>query len=1027
MAAASADPPPGLTNSGNDLRNGWYPDEGAISQAVSNDTFAQMWSANVNGQVYAQPLLSPSEVLVVATENDQAYGLDPASGKPLWSKPLPASPSNPAPATPWNPGDVGCADITPSIGTTATPVIDPSTNTVYLTHKTYASGTSGPAVWYMDALNIATGAEQSGFPKKLDGTADNQPSVQFQATTQQQRPGLLLMNGVVYAAFGSHCDAQPWEGWVFGVSTGTTQGGPTAGTITARWVSIAPADGSGAGIWQAGVGLTSDASGSILLSTGNGGALSGASPPVPGDQPPASLGEAVVRLQVQSDGSLKPVDFFEPFDAAQLDQNDQDFASGGVVGLPGFFGTAATPHLAVAVGKEGYVYLLNRDDLGGYDEGPDGSDAVVQRLGPTGGVWGRAGVWPGDGGYVYIPTSTGTSTGGWLDVYKYGLTGSGSPSLSLVASSSDSFGWGSGSPIITSDGTHSGSALVWVIWSSNRTGAGGQLRAYDPVPVNGQPHLVYSAPIGNATNYSDPGVGAGRLYVGTRDGKVIAFGSPVTPALTGSSLTFPASTDGTSSGPQTLTLTANSRVTISSLSSPSGQFTLGSPSPTLPATLTAGQPIAIQVTFAPTLTGPIGGQIIATTAAGDSFPFSVSGTGLATHGQLAAGIPFLSLGGTAVGQQLSGSATFTNIGGTTVKITGVHQPSLPFSAAGLPSVDGNTTIGPGDSITIEIDFKPTAVGKFADSIGLDATDVTDPTAVSSASIPLSATAGTPGHLQFSSESVDFGDTPLGGTSTGTFKLTNTGGTAVTITKSKPPFGGAFTALTSLQEGTTVNPGQTLNETVSFAPTAAGPATAGTWAINGDDDSGLHTIEFSGYGVPATGGTGSPPPATGAGGDGAPAAGGALASLPGAGVSSAQSASRGLVGEARIGAPRVAPKRVSAAQVHRLTVRYRAIRPGITRFVLQRRTEGRRGAHGCVRATARNHRARRCVRWVTVARFAHRDRSGTERLRIAAAIRPRTLSVGSYRLRSIVTYAAGRRHTYIATLRIVARVYRRRSA
>ena len=117
----------------------------------------------VNGQVYAQPLLSPSGTLIVATENDKVYGLNPATGAQQWINDL---------GTPWNPADIGCGDIAPSIGTTATPVIDPSTNTVYLTHKTYVSGT---AAWFMDALDVATGQERSGFPVRLGGTADNDP------------------------------------------------------------------------------------------------------------------------------------------------------------------------------------------------------------------------------------------------------------------------------------------------------------------------------------------------------------------------------------------------------------------------------------------------------------------------------------------------------------------------------------------------------------------------------------------------------------------------------------------------------------------------------------------------------------------------------------------------------------------------------------------------------------------------------------------------------------------------------------
>src|SRR5262249_10306367 len=162
---------------------------------------------------------------------------------------------------------------------------------------------------------------RTGFPVQLSGNADNIPSMSFSPTTQHQRPGLLLMDGVVYAAFGGHCDVSPWRGWIFGVST--------AGNVTARWVDNS-LPGSGAGIWQSGYGLTSDGSGSILFITGNGAAPSS---PTAGSSPPATLGESVVRLHVGSNGSLTPVDFFAPFDAAQLDQNDVDFGSGGLVGL----------------------------------------------------------------------------------------------------------------------------------------------------------------------------------------------------------------------------------------------------------------------------------------------------------------------------------------------------------------------------------------------------------------------------------------------------------------------------------------------------------------------------------------------------------------------------------------------------------------------------------------------------------------------------------------------------------------------
>ena len=821
----------GVTNAGDDLRTGWYPESPSLTpQLVSGGTFGQLWSATVSGQVYAQPLLS-NGTLLVATENNIVYGLDPTTGASRWPKPLSLG-------TPWNAGDIGCGDLSPTIGVTSTPVIDPTTKTAYLTHKTYASGSSGAARWYMDAVDMTTGLERSGFPVLLSGSAQNAPGQSFQATTQLQRPGLLLMEGVVYAAFGSDCDHPPWQGWVFGVST--------AGALKARWV--ADASGSGAGIWQSGAGLTTDGPGTILLSTGNGGAPSS---PAPGASPPSNLGESVVRLRVQADGSLRPVDFFAPFDATSLDGWDADFASGGVTGLPeAYFGTAATPRLAVAVGKQGYVYLLNRERLGGIGQGPSGSDAVVQRIGPYGGVWSRPGVWPGDGGWVYIPTASGggsaTGSAGNLRVYQYGLSGTGSPTLSLQGTSTDAFGFSSSAPVITSDGTTSGSALVWVVWAPNGGGTGAQLRAYDPIPVAGHPVLRWSAPIGTSSKFATPGVGAGRLYVGTRDGHVLAFGSPVTPLLTGPATAFPTTTDGESTQ-KTLTLTSTSSLTLASLGSSSSQFTLGTPTPALPATLAAGQTIQIPVTFSPTATGPLGATLTATTSTGKTATFALTGSGQAASAKLEATPPLVTFGGTTIGGHLAGSATFRNVGAAPLTVNAVHLPAAPFSASGAPIA--GSTIAPGAAVTITLDFDPTEGGAFTDAIGLETTG-------GNVSVGLSGSAGEPGALQVSSEAIAFGEVAVGTGTTKTFTVTNTGGTTVTITKSKPPSGGAFAATTSLPEGSTIAPGASVTESVTFAPSTAGPA-SGSWAINGDDTTGLHEVAFAGTGLAA----GVPPPAT----------------------------------------------------------------------------------------------------------------------------------------------------------------------
>ncbi|MGO9248280.1 MAG: choice-of-anchor D domain-containing protein, partial [Solirubrobacteraceae bacterium] len=718
----------------------------------------------------------------------------------------------------------------------STPVIDPATGIAYLTHKTYVSGKSGASRWYMDAISVATGEEQPGFPVELSGTAQNDPGTTFEPKTELQRPGLLLLEGVVYAGFGSDCDIDPYQGWVFGVST--------TGVVKARWTS--ETQDSGGGIWQSGAGLASDGPGTILLATGNGAVPND---PTPGSSPPGTLSESIVRLRVQTNGSLKATDFFAPFNAGELSSWDADFASGGVTGLPDeylgtpAFGTPAIPSLAVAVGKDGYVYLLNRENLGGIGEGPGGSDDVVQRIGPYGGVWSRPGVWPGEGGWVYIPTaSDGTSASGSsgnLRVYQYGVSGTGSPTLSLQGTSKEAFGFSSSAPVITSEGTTPGTALVWVVWAPNGSGVGAQLRAYDPVPVKGEPVLRWSAPVGTSAKFALPGVGVGRLYVGTRDEHVLAFGSPVTPVLSGPATEFPTTTVGDSSQ-RTATLTATEPLIVSSLASSSSQFKIGTPSIALPATLTTGQTLEVPVTFSPTSSGPLGATMTATTSTGKTATFSLSGDGLAAAAQIEASPLVLTFGATSVGESVSAGATFRNVGGAPLTIESVDLPSAPFEASGVPTV--GSTLEPGHSITITVNFNPTEVGAFNDKISLG-------TSAGEAAVGLSGSAGLPGALKIESETNDFGQVPVGSHATRTFTVANTGGTTVTVTKSKPPTGGAFAATTSLPEGTTIAPGESLTEQVVFAPGALGAA-EGVWVINGTDTSGLREVHFSGVGTAA---------------------------------------------------------------------------------------------------------------------------------------------------------------------------------
>jgi hypothetical protein len=811
-----------VTEAGDELRTGWYPDEpGLAPSTVNTSNFGRLFSTAIDGQVYAQPLVW-SGTLFVATQTNNVYGLDPVSGSILWTRNL---------GTAFTSGGQGCADIQPNIGVTSTPVIDRGTGIAYLFSKT-AVGTAGTPAWYAHALSVSSGAEQAGFPVLITGTAANDPTQVFAPKHQNQRPALLLLNGVVYAGFGSTCDITPWTGWVAAVST--------SGALRTLWVTQAgPNKATGAGIWQAGGGLVSDGDRQILFATGNGGSTAAAM--APGSPPPTTLGESVVRVGVQGDGTLKATDFFAPFDAKVLDNGDLDLGSGGPAGLPSaFFGTPQHPNLLVEMGKQGYVYLLDRDNLGGIGNGPGGGDGVIGRIGSFGGAWSKPAVWPGDGGYVYIPSASGGSSAGGssgaFHVFHYGLDGAGTPTLSHVAQSTGSFGFGSSSAIVTSNGTQSGSALVWIVFMPVGGGNGAQLRAYDPVPVGGAPNLRFSAAIGTAAKFSPPGAAGNRIYVGTGDGHIIGFGSAGQPLLTGSGFDFGQVTVQTSST-RTLTVTATGNVSVTGVASSNADFALGATTPAIPASLGSGATLQVPITFTPSKAGPDGTTVTITTAQGQ-FMFAVSGTGQAPTGVIVASPSSVSFGGTEAGGQLVATTTFTNVGGAPVTINTVDVPMSPFGISGAPAP--NSVLAPsGGSVTVTLTFSPTVVGSYTGSVGLETTAGT-------ATVTLSGTCTPPGRLTISPLTVNY-QVAVGLTQTQSFTVANTGGGPITITLSKPPATGPFVAQTSLPEGTVLAPGTTLTETVAFTPSQVGAA-SDVWKITADDGSGPQQVTFAGTGV-----------------------------------------------------------------------------------------------------------------------------------------------------------------------------------
>ncbi|HWH93856.1 MAG TPA: choice-of-anchor D domain-containing protein [Baekduia sp.] len=827
----------GITNSGGDLRDGWYPNQPQLApDAVESGTFGRLWDAAVDGQVYAQPLVVGSRV-IVATERNQVYALDGETGAKTWTHDL--GPSFPAALIGW-----GCADLAPDLGVTSTPVIDTATNTIYLTHKTYAPGSTTQAAYYIDALDASTGAQRSGFPKRLTGAAQNAPGIGFDATYEMQRPGLLLLDGVVYAGFGSHCDISPYQGWVFGVDA-------TSGAIKARWSSVTAYDG--AGIWQSGSGLMSDGAGRLFVSTGNGGSPS--SPlAAPGN---GMYGESIVRLDVQADGTLKPGDFFAPSDAAHLDDYDADFASGGVTALrDDAFGTTKFPHVAVAVGKAGYVYLLNRDDLGGIGTGTGRGDRVISRVGPNGGVWSRPGVWPGDGGWIAIPTASPSAgqnpepggSSGYLNLYRYRVSAQGVPSLDAPVQSDDAFGFSSSAPVITSDGTTPGSAVLWIVWAPSGSGIGAQLRAYDAIPINGHLRLRRSFPIGQSAKFAMPGIGSGRVYVGTRDGHVYGYGAPVKAEVQAPATTFPVTTVGTTST-ASVKLSIAGNVQITSVTASPATFVARTAGTGVPGDYVDGQSVTVPVDFTPSQPGVAGGTLTVATDKGP-FTFSLAGTGQAEAAMLTASPPVVSFGGVVVGDQLAGTVTLGNGGGQPLTITRVELPAAPFSVDAAP-VAGDV-IAAGDAINLGVHFAPSAVGDFNDDLVVETTGGTK-------TIGLNGSAGLGPALSVApSGGWSFGTVVVGQSAERTVVVANAGDSPMTITKSKPPTGSAFSVLDGLDEGSVIPPGESRSLRVRFTPAAAGTVTA-SWVLNAADGTGVHDLALTGEGVmpPVDDGGGTP--------------------------------------------------------------------------------------------------------------------------------------------------------------------------
>jgi chitodextrinase len=516
----------GVTTYHNDLaRDGVNTHEFALTTAiVKTATFGRLFSCSVDGAIYAQPLwvanltIGPAKhnVLIVATQHNSVYAFD-ADASPcstLWHANLidtahggTAGEASVASG----PGGLlgsGFGDISPEVGVTGTPVIDPNTNTLYVVSKSVI--TSGPTFFQrLHALDLTTGNERFSGPVSITlaitfpGNFDGGTTVAFDPRTESQRPGLALVNGIVYISWASHEDRDQYHGWVIGYNASNLALAPNAVFNTTPNVVNAAGYARG-GIWMGGGAPAADSSFNLYFLTGNGtfDANSGGS----------NYGDSTMKLSTTS--GLTVADWFTPADQSNLDGGDTDHGSGGAAILV----NVPTGSYVIGGGKEGNLFLLNRNSMGHYgaDVNPANSNAV-QIFNVGNGIFSTSAFWNNS---LYIAPA-----GGKLHAYPFNTT-TGMFNTGAATTTSTSFNFPGATPSVSASST-SANGIVWAIDASRyctpqSPGCGpAVLHAYDAASLstelwNSSQAAANRDQAGNAVKFTVPTIANGKVYIGTR-------------------------------------------------------------------------------------------------------------------------------------------------------------------------------------------------------------------------------------------------------------------------------------------------------------------------------------------------------------------------------------------------------------------------------------------------------------------------------------------------------------------------------
>jgi chitodextrinase len=494
-----------FTHHNDNLRTGQNINEKVLTPAIVNQAqFGKLFSYTLDGIAFASPLYVANvnipgkgfhNVVYIATEHDSVYAWDAdgLSATALWKVSFLKSGVTTVPC-----GDTGeCGDIPNEIGITGTPVIDPASGTLYVAAKT-KEGTS--YVQRLHALDITTGAEKFGGPVVIQasvpgsGQGSSGGQMPFNNLRENQRPALLLVNGNVYMGWASHGDQLPWHGWIIGYNATTLQ------QVAAFCVSP---DNYGGGVWSSGGGLGSDSSGNIYFTTGNGDFTVNTGG--------KDYGDSVVKLGPT--GTV--VDYFTPFDQANMESQNFDLSSAGPVLLldqPGTF-----PHLLIAAAKSGTIYVVNRDNMGHFHAG---SDSQIPQSLP--GILPNGLAEEGNysapaffNGYVYFAAVNDT-------LKAFQLT-NGLLSVGPTSQSLDVYPNRGGSFAVSGNGNTNG--IVWAMQDNNP--GNGILRAYDASNLANELYDSSQAgsrdTFGVASKFSIPLVANGKVFVGAQN-QFVGFG-----------------------------------------------------------------------------------------------------------------------------------------------------------------------------------------------------------------------------------------------------------------------------------------------------------------------------------------------------------------------------------------------------------------------------------------------------------------------------------------------------------------------